>query len=188
MFAAGAAFAACSGRDEGAAAPTAGDPTHPASPTPAQPTAADPTPPASPAPAPPAASPTAQPGPGRPSPAGPTTVQLAGVCPPNPDPAPANVAVVTQPAPNASVTSPLTVTGMVEAFEATFQAELLDAQQNQLAHVAGMAQQGQVLSPFSVQLTFSVSAPTPGCLRIYQQSAKDGSDTKILLVPLVLLP
>ncbi|WP_322795546.1 Gmad2 immunoglobulin-like domain-containing protein [Tepidiforma sp.] len=95
---------------------------------------------------------------------------------------------MSQPLPNASVTSPLTVTGMVEAFEATFQAQLVDGNANQLAHVVGMAQQGQVLSPFSVQLTFSVSAPTPACLRIYQQSAKDGSDSKIVQVPLVLLP
>ncbi|GIW19611.1 MAG: hypothetical protein KatS3mg064_2768 [Tepidiforma sp.] len=183
LAAAGAVLGACSDRDDGAAPPpTAGEPTRPASspssppaptPTAAPPTAASPTPPAT---------------PGRPTPAGPTTVQMTGVCPPNPDPAPANVAVVTQPAPNASVTSPLTVTGMVEAFEATFQAELLDAQQNQLAHVVGMAQQGQVLSPFSVQLTFSVNQPTPGCLRVYQQSARDGSDTKIVLVPVVLLP
>lgn len=177
LFAAGAVLGACSDRDDGAAPlPTAGEPTRPASPT------------SSPQPETPTASPTPQPSPARPTPAGPTTVQMTGVCPPNPDPAPASVAVVTQPAPNASVTSPLTVTGMVEAFEATFQAELLDAQQNQLAHVVGMAQQGQVLSPFSVQLTFSVNAPTPGCLRIYQQSARDGSDTKIVLVPLVLLP
>ena len=128
----------------------------------------------------------AQPSPTAPAPS--PTPALTGVCPPNPDPAPATVAVVTQPAPNASVTSPLTVTGMVEAFEATFQAQLLDAQQNQLAHVVGMSQAGQVLSPFSVQLTFAVSAPTPGCLRIYQQSAKDGSDTKIVHVPVVLMP
>jgi hypothetical protein len=33
------------------------------------------------------------------------------------------VAVVSQPLANASVTSPLTVSGMVEAFEATFQAQ-----------------------------------------------------------------
>lgn len=176
LLAAGAAFAACSDRDDGPAPPAAGgEPPTTTAPAPTEP------PPTT-------APPTAQPTPGRPAPAGPTTVQMTGVCPPNPDPAPASVAVVTQPAPNASVTSPLTVTGMVEAFEATFQAELLDAQQNQLAHVVGMAQQGQVLSPFSVQLAFSVTAPTPGCLRIYQQSARDGSDTKILLVPLVLLP
>jgi hypothetical protein len=116
------------------------------------------------------------------------TPAVQNVCPPNPDPAPPTVAVVSQPLPNASVTSPLTVSGMVEAFEATFQAQLLDGQQNQLAHVVGMSSAGQVLSPFSVQLTFSVTAPTPACLRIYQQSAKDGSDTKIVLVPLVLLP
>ena len=128
----------------------------------------------------------AQPSPTAPAPS--PTPALTGVCPPNPDPAPATVAVVTQPLPNAAVQSPLTVTGMVEAFEATFQAQLLDAQQNQLAHVVGMSQAGQVLSPFSVQLTFSVSAPTPGCLRIYQQSAKDGSDTKIVHVPVVLMP
>ncbi len=128
----------------------------------------------------------AQPSPTAPAPS--PTPALTGVCPPNPDPAPATVAVVTQPLPNAAVQSPLTVTGMVEAYEATFQAQLLDAQQNQLAHVVGMAQQGQVLSPFSVQLTFTVSAPTPGCLRIYQQSAKDGSDTKIVHVPVVLMP
>ncbi|GIW13587.1 MAG: hypothetical protein KatS3mg062_1026 [Tepidiforma sp.] len=95
---------------------------------------------------------------------------------------------MSQPLANASVTSPLTVTGMVAAFEAQFEAELLDGAQNQLASVHGMSQQGQQLSPFTVTLNFSVTAPTPGCLRIYQYSPADGSMTKVVQVPLVLMP
>jgi len=117
-----------------------------------------------------------------------TATPLSGVCPPNPDPAPPSVAVVNSPLPNASVTSPLTVTGMVAAFEAQFAADLLDAGQQQLVAVHGMAQQGQMLSPFTVTLSFSVNAPTPGCLRIYQQSPKDGSLVKFVQVPVVLMP
>ncbi len=119
---------------------------------------------------------------------GAVTPVLAGVCPPNPSPAPATIAVVNQPAPNTLVTSPVTVTGLVAAFEATFLADIIDAQQNQLAFVVGMAQDGTSLSPFSVQLPFSVSAPTPACVRIYQQSAADGSYYRFVQVPVVLLP
>lgn len=113
---------------------------------------------------------------------------VTGVCPPNPSPAPASIAVVTQPSPNAQVTSPVTVTGMVAAFEATFLADILDGQGTQLAFVVGMAQDGTSLSPFSVQIPFSVSAPTPGCIRIYQQSAADGSYYRFVQVPVVLMP
>ncbi len=119
---------------------------------------------------------------------GAVTPVLAGVCPPNPSPAPATIAVVNQPAPNALVTSPVTVTGLVAAFEATFLADIVDAQQNQLAFVVGMAQDGTSLSPFTVQLPFSVTAPTPACVRIYQQSAADGSYYRFVQVPVVLMP
>lgn len=118
----------------------------------------------------------------------PTATPVVGVCPPNPSPALPSQAVVSSPVANAPVQSPLTVTGMVEAFEAQFEADLLDAAGNQLAKVHGMAQQGQQLSPFTVTLSFSVNVPTPGCLRIYQVSAADGSLVKFVQVPVVAVP
>ena len=77
---------------------------------------------------------------------------------------------VTTPAPNALVTSPLTVTGEARGtwyFEASFPVELFDANGLMLAQVPAQAQ-GEWMTtdfvPFSVTLTFSVPTTKTGTL------------------------
>lgn len=74
--------------------------------------------------------------------------------------------IVDSPAPNATVTSPLTVTGEARGtwyFEASFPVRLLDDQNNELA-VAPAQAQGDWMTedyvPFSVTLTFVTNAPS----------------------------
>ena len=65
--------------------------------------------------------PTARPTPpATPSPAATTPAPVADVCQANPAPATSAQVAVTQPAAFAQVTSPLTVSGIINAFEATF--------------------------------------------------------------------
>ncbi len=117
-----------------------------------------------------------------------TPTAIANVCQPNPHPATLAQVVVNQPAPYGQVSSPLTVRGEINAFEATFQIELKDATGTNVASATGHAQQGQKLSPFSETVSFSVRTPTSACLWVYQQSARDGTAVTIQQVPLTLMP
>ena len=109
---------------------------------------------------------------------------------PNPDPATAAFQVLDQPAPSAVVTSPVTVSGQVNYFEATYQIAIYDASGAPLVETFGTAQQPDigVIGPFSHDVTFTVSEPTPACLWVYEQSAMDGSPVRVGQVPLLLLP
>ena len=117
-----------------------------------------------------------------------TPSPVASVCQGNPDPATPAQVVVSQPAANALVTSPLTVAGQINAFEATFAIAIKDASGADIATKTGHAQTGQMLSPFSESVPFTVSAQTPACLWVFQFSAMDGSPSMILQVPIAVMP
>jgi hypothetical protein len=118
-----------------------------------------------------------------------TTVPAAvNVCQANPSPATASDVVVEQPSPFAQVTSPLVVSGRINAYEATFRLAIKDASGHDIAAQAGHSAQGQTLSAFSERVPFSVTAPTPACLWVFQYSARDGSAQKIAQVPVTLEP
>jgi hypothetical protein len=94
--------------------------------------------------------------------------------------------IVDSPAAGATVTSPLTVTGQARVFEANVVLTLFDASGNEIATTNGLAAEGGVLSPFSIDITFSVSADTEACLWVYESSAQDGSPINVVQVPLTL--
>ena len=77
---------------------------------------------------------------------------------------------VTQPQPNDTVTSPLTVTGQAVGgwyFEASFPVRLLDGNGNEIAVAPAQAQGNWMtpsLVPFSVTLTFATPATSTGTL------------------------
>ncbi len=112
------------------------------------------------------------------------------VCLPNPDPATAAFQILDQPAPSSAVTSPVTVSGQVNYFEATYQIAIYDASGTALVEVFGMAQQPDigVIGPFSHDVAFTVSEPTPACLWVFEESVRDGSLINVGQVPLILLP
>ncbi len=88
------------------------------------------------------------------------------------------------------VMSPLFVIGEVNYFEATYQIAIYDASGTPLVETFGTAQQPDivVIGPFSHDVVFAVSEPTPACLWVYEQSAQDGSPIHVGQVPLLLLP
>lgn len=117
-----------------------------------------------------------------------TPAPVLNVCQANPAPATGSQLVISQPAAQAVVTSPLTVRGRINAFEAMFQIAVKDASGTNLASKAGHSQQGQTLSSFSESVDFAVRAPTPACVWVFQLSAKDGSPQAIAQVPITLMP
>jgi hypothetical protein len=96
--------------------------------------------------------------------------------------------VVTQPAANAVVTSPVMISGRINAFEATFRMAIKDASGADLTTKMGHSQQGQVLADFSESMPFTVTVSTPACLWVFQASAKDGRPSTALEVPITLTP
>lgn len=112
----------------------------------------------------------------------------AATCAANPDPATPDFNQVDTPSAGDSVSSPVTVKGRILAFEATFRVTIFDANSNVLADVQGMSSDGTMLSPFEVQVPFSVAAATPACMWVYESSARDGSPINVRQIPLQLLP
>ena len=117
----------------------------------------------------------------------PTPTAAADVCQPNPDPASADVATVDSPQTGDSVTSPVTVSGQINAFEAQFNITIFDADGN-IVHVTARSQEGQVLSPFSKDVFFSVTEDTPACVWVYDLSEADGSIIDVVQIPVTLEP
>ncbi len=119
-----------------------------------------------------------------------SSTPFPNVCLPNPDPATAAFQILDQPVPLSEVTSPLTVSGQVNYFEATYQIAIFDERGAALVERFGTAQQPDVgvMGPFSHVIVFTVPTPVPVCLWVYEESARDGSPVNVGQVPLVLLP
>jgi hypothetical protein len=117
------------------------------------------------------------------------TATAADVCQENPDPATEEQVQVISPEPGDEVTSPVTVTGLVAAFEAQFNIAIKDADGNDVvAEVSAMSSEGQTLAPFSVDIIFVATERTRVCLWVFDYSAMDGSIENVHQVPIVLLP
>ncbi len=112
------------------------------------------------------------------------------VCQTTPDPATPEFQVIDQPSADDTVTSPVTISGRILAFEAVFQVTIFDADGNTLVDTFGMSQQTEVgeLAPFSIDVPFDVDEPTPACIWVYEASARDGSFINIGQIPVTLSP
>lgn len=119
---------------------------------------------------------------------GATSLPQTGVCQENPDLASSDIVQVDTPVPGSAVSSPFTVSGRIAAFEARFRIALFDAAGNIVTAVLGMSKQGQVLSPFSEEVTYLVDEETPACLWVFEDSALDGSPIHVVQLPLTLEP
>jgi hypothetical protein len=114
----------------------------------------------------------------------------ANVCQSNPSPVDAAdpSIIVTAPATNAAVTSPIHVTGQARVFEAAVSLTLFDAAGDEIVSTTTMAAEGQTLSPFSTDVAFSVTSDTPACLWVFESSAQDGSPINVVQIPISLRP
>lgn len=97
--------------------------------------------------------------------------------------------LVEQPSPDATVTSPLHVTGNANTFEATFDYRLEDADGKSLAKNFVTATSGSgTRGTFDFTIPFSVDSPQEGALRVFELSAEDGSVVHERVIPLRLSP
>ena len=112
------------------------------------------------------------------------------VCQPNPDPATPEFQVIDQPSVGDTVTSPVTISGRVLAFEATYQIGIFDADGNPVVETFGTAGPGEagVLAPFSIDVAFDVDEATPACIWVYEASARDGNPINVGQIPVTLSP
>ena len=119
-----------------------------------------------------------------------TVTAEAEVCQPNPDPATSEFQVIDRPSTDDTVTSPVTISGQVLAFEATYQIAIYDADGNRIVEAFGTAGPGEIgeLAPFSMDVTFNVDEATPACIWVYEDSARDGSPINVGQIPVTLSP
>ena len=97
--------------------------------------------------------------------------------------------LVDSPAPGATVTSPLTIRGTANTFEATFQVELRRDLGKPLSKdfVTAMSGNG-TRGTFEKTLDFTVDRERPGTLVVYENSAEDGSVMSEVEIPVTIRP
>ncbi|MGC5051617.1 Gmad2 immunoglobulin-like domain-containing protein [Micromonospora sp. DT48] len=95
--------------------------------------------------------------------------------------------VVTSPTIGDRVTSPVTVTGSADVFEATVNVRVLDATGRQLATAFTTATCGTgCRGSYRVNVRYRLSRDQSGTIEVYEVSADDGSRTKTVAVPVTL--
>lgn len=95
--------------------------------------------------------------------------------------------LVNSPAQGDTISAPLTVTGTANTFEATFQLELINAEGATLASETITASSGSgERGEFEATIAFEAIAPGPVLLRVYENSAQDGSPINVVEIPVIL--
>lgn len=112
------------------------------------------------------------------------------VCGPNPDPATPEFQVLDLPRPNTGVSSPVTVSGKILAFENSFQVAIYDVDENPIVETFGTAEGGEIgeLADFSIDVEFEIDEQMQACIWVYEASARDGSPTHVGQIPVFLVP
>ena len=113
----------------------------------------------------------------------------SAACPPNPNPTnPADPSmIVSAPLAGQRVTSPIPISGRARVFEAAVSIDVFDATGGLLVHTFTMASQGAPsFAPFAASVSFTVTREQTGCIRVFEQSARDGSPVNTVQVPVTL--
>jgi Immunoglobulin-like domain of bacterial spore germination len=97
--------------------------------------------------------------------------------------------VVTSPRPGDAVTSPVTIAGTADVFEATVSIRIVDAVGNVVAETFTTATCGTgCRGEFSTQVPFAVAEEQAGEIVVYEASAQDGGPINEVRIPVTLLP
>jgi spore germination protein GerM len=95
--------------------------------------------------------------------------------------------VVDTPAPGDTVSSPIEVSGTADVFEATVSLRLLDENGDQIAEGFTTATCGTgCRGTFETTLAYEVDHDQTGTLEVFEASAKDGSPTNVVSIPVTL--
>jgi hypothetical protein len=85
------------------------------------------------------------------------------------------------------VTSPVTVSGMADVFEAVVSARILDLAGHEIARTFTTASCGTgCRGDYSVTISYSVPQTEPGTIEVFENSAKDGQPVNVQLIPVTL--
>jgi hypothetical protein len=96
---------------------------------------------------------------------------------------------VTTPARGNEVTSPVTIAGTADVFEATVSIEIRDQTNNVIAETFATATCGTgCRGDFSVDVRYSVGQAQAGEIRVFEVSAMDGKPNNVVRIPVTLLP
>jgi hypothetical protein len=97
--------------------------------------------------------------------------------------------VVTTPSPGDTVSSPVTVAGTANVFEATVSIRILDANRKRIADTFTTATCGSgCRGDFSKQVAFNVSEEGSGTVMVFEASAEDGRPINVVRIPVTLTP
>jgi hypothetical protein len=87
------------------------------------------------------------------------------------------------------VSSPVTISGTANVFEATVSIRILDAQGNELANTFTTATCGTgCRGDYSIAVSYSVNREQQGTIEVFESSAKDGSAINVQSIPVTLSP
>ncbi len=97
--------------------------------------------------------------------------------------------VVESPAIGASVSSPVTVNGTANVFEATVSLRILDSRGREIARTFTTATCGTgCRGRYSKSVRFSVSTEQPGTIEVFEESAENGQPINVVTIPVSLRP
>jgi Immunoglobulin-like domain of bacterial spore germination len=87
------------------------------------------------------------------------------------------------------VSSPITVSGTANVFEATVSISILDAKGREIVSTFTMATCGTgCRGTYSKAVPYTVDQTQPGIVRVYEVSAKDGTPINVIEIPVILSP
>ena len=97
--------------------------------------------------------------------------------------------IVDTPSDDATVTSPVRVEGLARTLEANVRITIFGQGGSVVADTFTTAAEGApALSPFATDVSFTVTREQPGCLRVFETSASDGSPRNVVQIPVTLTP
>lgn len=97
--------------------------------------------------------------------------------------------VVESPQPGASVSSPITISGTADVFEATVSIRILDAAGNEIARTFTTATCGTgCRGDYRKSVSFEVDSEQPGTIEVFEESAEDGSAINVVTLDVTLVP
>jgi hypothetical protein len=87
------------------------------------------------------------------------------------------------------VTSPVTISGTADVFEAVVSVRILDPAGNEIARTFTTASCGTgCRGDYSVTVSYPVPRTEPGTIEVFESSAKNGLPVNVQLIPVTLAP
>jgi Immunoglobulin-like domain of bacterial spore germination/Sporulation and spore germination len=96
---------------------------------------------------------------------------------------------VQNPVIGAQLSSPVTVSGTADVFEAVVSVRILDSAGNQIARTFSTASCGTgCRGGYSIPVSYTVTRAEPGSIEVFESSPKNGQPVNVQLIPVTLTP